>query len=319
VLKRKANASLPRTVLSPTVLHNLKHHFSNNSSMAWKEDKEEITQRHFQAINNNNLKLFEIIKENLTEVQPILPLIEFVISRLETVVTLIMDNRIWDAEIILRSALETFVKFLFITTANKEEQEIRIHEFWNSLAEINSLKQSNQAQRNLKYFGHSELHRTAYSPMILFKKIETELRAKWTKPERRKIEQKWSFSEMIFSISKQYEGKGLEMVLALSYSYRMSSHVSHGDEMGILIIKERESRTKEEYEIAMAAHYCRLLSDCLSYCAFLGIETMNFLNLPLKRKFFFDNQKSLDDMQNIILKYHNKLFEDEIEKQKLAE
>lgn len=287
--------------------------------MAWKEDKDEITQRHFQAINNNNIKLFEIIKENLTEIQPVLPLIEFVISRLETVVTLITDNRIWDAEIILRSALETFIKFLFITTAEKDEQEIRINEFWNSLSEINSLKQSNQAEKNLKYFGHSELHRTAYSPMILPEELETELRKKWTKPERRKIEQKWSFSEMVFSISKQYEGKALEMVLALSHSYRMSSHVSHGDEMGILIIKERESRTTEDYEIAMAAHYCRLLSDSFIYCAFLGIETMNFLNLPSQKKFFFDNQKSLDDIQKIILKYHNKLFEDEMEKQKVSE
>jgi len=287
--------------------------------MAWKEDKDEITQRHFQAINNNNIKLFEIIKENLTEIQPVLPLIEFVISRLETVVTLITDNRIWDAEIILRSALETFIKFLFITTAEKDEQEIRINEFWNSLSEINSLKQSNQAQKNLKYFGHSELHRTAYSPMILPEELETELRKKWTKPERRKIEQKWSFSEMVFSISKQYEGKALEMVLALSHSYRMSSHVSHGDEMGILIIKERESRTTEDYEIAMAAHYCRLLSDSFIYCAFLGIETMNFLNLSSQKKFFFDNQKSLDDIQKIILKYHNKLFEDEMEKQKVSE
>jgi hypothetical protein len=34
----------------------------------------------------------------------------------------------------------------------------------------------------------------------------------------------------------------------------MASHVSHGDETGILIIRERESRSLEENEIVDFAH-----------------------------------------------------------------
>lgn len=278
--------------------------------MNWEEDKDKITQRYFQAINENNIQLFGIIKENLSEIQPILPLIEFVISRLESVTTLVLDNRIWDAEIILRSALETFTKFLFITTADKEEQIARIDEYWNSLAEINSIKQSTQAKRNLEIFSDSEIHRLAYLPMVLPDDLEAELRKKWTKAERQKVEQKWSFTEMIFSISKNYRGKPLEMIVALTHSYRMSSHVTHGDETGISIIKERESRSKEDYEIAMNGHYLRLLSDSFIYCAFIAIETMDFLNLEKNKKFFFENQKSLDDIQELVQKYHGKVFED---------
>lgn len=278
--------------------------------MSWEEDKDKITQRYFQAINENNIQLFGIIKENLSEIQPILPLIEFVISRLESVTTLVLDNRIWDAEIILRSALETFTKFLFITTADKEEQIARIDEYWNSLAEINSIKQSTQAKRNLEIFSDSEIHRLAYLPMVLPDDLEAELRKKWTKAERQKVEQKWSFTEMIFSISKNYRGKPLEMIVALTHSHRMSSHVTHGDETGISIIKERESRSKEDYEIAMNGHYLRLLSDSFIYCAFIAIETMDFLNLEKNKKFFFENQKSLDDIQELVQKYHGKVFED---------
>ncbi|WP_440121796.1 hypothetical protein [Tenacibaculum sp. Ill] len=278
--------------------------------MSWERDKDIITQKYFQAINVNNTELFGIIKENLSELQPILPLIEFVISRLESVTTLSIDNRIWDAEIILRSALETFTKFLFITTADREEQTIRINEYWNSLAEINSIKQSAQAKRNLEHLGNSEIHRLAYLPMILPADKEAELREKWTKSERQKVEQKWSFTEMIFSISKSYRGKPFEMIVALTHSYRMSSHVMHGDETGISIIKERESRSKEDYEIAMNGHFLRLLSDSFIYCVFIAIETMDFLNLKENKKFFLENQKSLDDIQELIEKHQGKVFED---------
>ena len=235
--------------------------------MNWSEDKLEITQKYFEVINLNNLELIAILRDHIDEVNPIYPLIEFVISRLETVTTLVIDDRIWDAEIILRSALETFTKFLFITTAEKDEQKKRIEEYWISLAEINKLKLSEQGKKNLKHFGNSELHRLAYLPLVLSEEDENELRKKWTKSERQKVEQKWSFTEMILSISKAYEGKPLEMLITLTHSYRMSSHVMHGDETGILIIKERESRSQEEYQKAHAGHYLRLLSDCSVYWA----------------------------------------------------
>lgn len=278
--------------------------------MNWPEDKIVITQKHFEVINLNNLELFAILKDNFEEINPLYPLIEFIISRLETVLTLAEADRIWDAEIILRSALETFIKFIFITTASKEEQKKRIKEYWVSLAEINKLKLSEQGKKNLKHFGYSEMHRIAYLPLVLSEKEEYELREKWTKAERQKVEQKWSFTEMVLSISKAYEGKPLEMLITLTHSYRMSSHVMHGDETGIQIIREREGRTQEEYEKAHRGHYLRLLSDCSVYCAFLGIETVNFLNLKEKRQFFFKNQEKLNEVQELIEKYHGKVFED---------
>lgn len=278
--------------------------------MNWTEDKIEITEKHFEVININNLELIGMLRDNLDEINPLYPLIEFIITRLETVLTLAIDDRIWDAEIILRSALETFIKFLFITTADKNEQKKRIEEYWISLAEINKLKLSEQGKKNLKLFSHSEMHQIAYLPLVLPENEESQLREKWTKSERQKVEQRWSFTEMILSISKAYEGKPLEMLVALTHSYRMSSHVLHGDETGIQIIRERESRDQEEYEKAHRGHFLRLLSDCSVYCAFLGIESANFLNLNEKKQFFFKNLEKLNDVQKLIEKYQGKVFED---------
>lgn len=278
--------------------------------MNWLEDKIEITEKYFEIINLNNIELIGIIRDNYSSINSVYPLIEFVISRLEAVTKLVVDDRLWDAEIIMRSALETFIKYMFVMTASKDQQKQLIDEYWNSLAEINHLKLSEQAKKNLSYFDNSEIHRLAYLPLVLSEEYENELRKKWPKTERKRIEQKWSFTEMIFSISKAYEGKPLEVIVTLTHSYRMSSHVMHGDETGINIIKERENRSKEEYEKAHAGHYLRLLSDCSVYCALLGIETANFLNLKEKVTFFVKNQEQLNSIQGLVDRYQGKVFED---------
>lgn len=84
----------------------------------------------------------------------------------------------------------------------------------------------------------------------------------------------------------------------------------HGDETGVLIIEERQSRSQEEQDKVNAAHYLRLMSDSSVYSAFTAIETMNFLGLQDKKKFFFENQNSLKDIQKLIEKYHAGVFED---------
>lgn len=278
--------------------------------MNWNKDKEIITQKYFELINLSNLELFGTIKENLDESNRIFPIIKFVLSRLETVTELTFNDKLWDAEIILRSAFETTVKLIFITTSTGEERETKLEEYWTSLSEINSIKQSEQAKRNMLYFGDSEIHRLAYSPLILSEEKESELRQKWTKAERQKVEQKWSFTEMINQISKKNAGTPLEMILGLGHTYRMGSHVVHGDETGILIIDERESRTPEEQNKAHRGHYLRLFSDALSICTLIGAETMTFLGLPEKRKFFFENVTKIKEIQSIKEKYEGKVFDD---------
>lgn len=160
----------------------------DDRNLPWVEDKQKITEAYFEAINKNNLELFRIIKIHVKGLNGVLPILEFILERLETVANLTVDNRIWDAEIVLRSAIETFVKYVFITTADENERKIRLDEFWNLLAEVNSLKQSEQAKKNLKHLGGLEIHNLAYSSMLLPEEKETELRAKWTKAKRQKLD-----------------------------------------------------------------------------------------------------------------------------------
>lgn len=272
------------------------------------EDKKKITERYFEAINISNVELFGRIKNNYDKIKPIYPLIEFIIDRLSIVTDLTIKNNLWDAEIVYRSALETFIKLIFITSAEEQEQQIRIHEFWNELSEVNSLKQSEQGKKNLAHFGHIELMKLSYSPLVLNDEDEKKLRAKWNKTKRQKLEQKWSFSEMISSLMKNYKGAQAGMFVGLAHCYRMASHVSHGDETGILIIRERNSRSEEQQDIANFAHYIRLMSDSFSYCAWTAVETMHFIKDDYK--FFLDLHSGLNDVHELTNKYQMKLYDE---------
>ena len=127
--------------------------------------------------------------------------------------------------------------------------------------------------------------------------------------KRQELEQKWSFSEMIKSISNSFKGQPMEMLLALTHSYRMSSHVMHGDELGISIIKERECRIQEEQENANRGHFLRLVSDCCTYNAFVAYESMNFIGVQKEKYIFLKSMESLKSIQVIIAQYSGKVFE----------
>lgn len=276
----------------------------------WEEDKNIIVEKYIELLNSSNILLFGIIKEHLEKTQTIFPIISFIIERIETVLDLTNSYKVWDAEIVLRSAMETFIKFMYIATTPEEERAQRIDEFWNSLAEINSIKMSEQAKKNLQVFGNSEVHRIAYLPLLLPENLEKELREKWTRKKRQEVEKKWSFTEIINEISVKGQGTPLENIIALTHGYRMSSHVMHGDETGIQIINERNSRSEEEKNKAYRGHFLRLFSDCLTFTTQTGALTMLYLGLKKEQKHFFEIMSEIESIKDLEARYKDKIFEE---------
>jgi len=278
--------------------------------MNWKIDRELIEGAYFTAINANNIELFKIIDKNYDKLKEVFPFIEYVIERLCAANTLIQAEQVWDADIIIRSTLETFVKYAFIVETDEPERPILLNEFWNDLSEIYSIKLSEQAKKNLKHTSNSDLHWLAYNPLLLSEADQEKLRSKWPKSIRTKIEQKWSFSGIISFLSQKNKGTPLESIEFLTHSYRMSSHIAHGDEIGINMIRERKSRVDHEKQAVHIAHHLRLLSDCFSYSIMTSFYTMQYLKLdPV---FFLDLSTSLKEFDPLIKQYHMVPFNDKI-------
>jgi len=264
----------------------------------------------FEKINLCNTEIFGIVKEKFNEFQPIYPLVEFVISRLSTVTDLAVNEQMWDAEIIYRAALEGAIKLVFITSADEVEKNVRIREYWTDLSEINAIKISEQAKKSIKVRGVADPSILIFKPLVLDEAQELVLRSKWPRPKRKQVEQKWSFSEMIASISGGQEGQAFDGIVGLLHSYRMASHISHADETGISIIKEREQRTDNEREIVEMAHFTRLLVDPFYLCLMLGLQICQFAKM--RPTFFTSLAKFDDNTSELIAKYLTLLKEDRI-------
>lgn len=276
----------------------------------WIQDKEVITETYLEIINTINYHFLFIAKENFDRLKIVFPLVEFIMERFETVITLCINGLLWDCEIILRSTQETFVKYLYILNGEESDFDIKIDEYWKSLAEVQSLKMSSQAKLNLELLKDSDFSEIAFLPLVLSTEEEERLKIKWPKKERSKLENKWSFSQMILELSSEKNNITRDNIMLFTFNYRMGSHIIHGDETGIGIISERRSRTAEEKLKAEQGHYLRIFSDILSYSTLLAIQTTEFLKLNNEGEIFFKFQKKINEISNLILKYEGRVFDD---------
>ncbi|WP_352423003.1 hypothetical protein [Proteiniphilum sp.] len=146
--------------------------------------------------------------------------------------------------------------------------------------------------------------------MILPEDIEVELRKKWPRKKRQEMERRWSFSEIINEITMKYRGTPLESIAALSYGYRMSSHVIHGDETAIQIIEERNNRSEEDRDKAYRGHFLRLFSDCLAFTTLTGALTMSYLKLNKEMEYFLEIMQEVKIVEGLEAKYKGKVFEE---------
>jgi hypothetical protein len=278
--------------------------------MDWEKDKAIITGEYFGAMNICNINLFELIGSNFEKIQDSFPLIEYVIERMNAVIALAQQDMLWDADVLVRSALETLVKFALIAEANEAERCQLLHEYWCDLTEIYTIKLSDQAKKNLTRTQNSEIHRLAYTPQVLSEEDEAKLRAKWSKASRTKLEQKWSFGGIVATLSKNNKGTSMEAIDFLTHTYRMSSHIAHGDEMGINLIRERKSREPQDKADVTIAHYLRLMSDGFNYCFLTALYTCRYLKTD--PKFFLELNQSLKKYESLIDEYHMAPFKDKI-------
>jgi len=197
----------------------------------------------------------------------------FIHERIDSLSVLIFHNCLWDADIILRSVAEASIKLIFVSELAENEKLEKVSEFWNDLGEINNLKQSKQARIVIENLKNTKFNPDTFNQIALSEEQEELLASKWTKSKRQKIEQPWSFNEMIKSLSKNDQ---LDMILCLQRVFTQSSHLIHADETALGVINDRKNRNDSlKLEIL---HAKRLYSDCLSLYALSTISILKSIN-----------------------------------------
>ena len=161
----------------------------------------------------------------------------------ESIIFLLRERKEWDACILLRSVMEGTAKYLYILNGNEIEMQERAYEFWYVLPEIADIKHSDRV-KDL----YTKLAIPPQSPLadlVLDEQEHKNLLNKYSRADRKKVEQRWAFSEIL----KSFENSELEPFKALFFEYGMCSHLAHMDAVGIGMIRERFAASPSNRDI----------------------------------------------------------------------
>lgn len=190
-------------------------------------------------------------------------------SRSQAVSFLASWGYAWDAEIILRSFYETAAKILLLCFAEEGEKPTLVDEFWNKLGPINDRRTAKKAAHAERVFEPNSVSASVFGLLQDGKVFDLETEG--SKAERKRLEQKWSFSEIIDKLSRSApDGKSLQDITALLHTYGMASHLAHADNAAMDLMQDRALRDPEECKILEAGHLSRIMTDQVSiswFCA----------------------------------------------------
>lgn len=185
-------------------------------------------------------------------------------ERCQSLNLLLQDWKLWDSDILMRSATECATRFIFVSIAAPTERATRIEEYEVALNEIDDLQRSEKAKPAVAASMDSDTA-MLLGGVVLSPEREAELRARWPKAKRAQLKQKWSFSEMVRQLSEfQNDGIDLRHYKSLLHGYGLSSHLVHADQTAINMFWDRHEREPHVRKMQEQAHFARLATTQVS-------------------------------------------------------
>jgi hypothetical protein len=212
--------------------------------------------------------------------------LDFYTQRCIATSSLLQADLLWDAEIVFRAAIEAALKVWFVAAAPEPERSVRVREFRERLSEVAIYRFRARASA-----GHTvKSGPEAMASMLAMSEQEQDVhRAKWTKRERKALEQKWAFAEMVKALENEsIGGHRLPYLVNLTHSYGVASHLLHADQMAISLTADRESRAAETREILASLHFAEMstrqvailisLSHCAAYTLGKTVQLQEYVD-----------------------------------------
>lgn len=212
--------------------------------------------------------------------------VEFAIGQLQlraaltsdSVLNLLIQFKLWDAEILLRTVVEASIKLAYIAVADVQEQQVRASEFLILLPEMLRLKRHRRAEDFLSHVPdpEAEMWRSIREIRLPSEQIE-KISARHPKAQRDNMERKWGFARITEELGKS--GTEFQYLSAMMYSYGMGSHAVHQDGDAILMMWERGERSPLHLAAVEFAHGARLISDVVTFAALRARAAYKALSL----------------------------------------
>ncbi|RII32952.1 hypothetical protein D2A34_19135 [Clostridium chromiireducens] len=196
----------------------------------------------------------------------------------ESILFLVREYRVFDADILLRSVIEGSVKYIYLMNGDLETDSEIIKEYYDLIPEMQKLSEHRKAVEALELFKLYSVQKHPFETSILTEEEINLLQEKYPNKIRKSLEQKWGFGTLLKEIVK-YDKK-YESLFGLYYAYSLSSHFMHQDGEGIKMIYEgmRENAIKSNYELDKG-HAVRIISNVLSLSVIRASEYLSKYNI----------------------------------------
>lgn len=201
------------------------------------------------------------------------PLVRFVSSQLyidchlssESVLILILNQKEWDADLVTRSVLEGSIKLIYMLLGDAEEKLQKADEYWNILPLFSSIRHSERLHGLLGALNNPDDPQwLPYKDLLMSEKQVSEIHAKYTSKDRKKLEEAWSFAGISRWFASSNE-PSLSCLAHLAHGYGMSSHLLHKDADGVGVVWERYGRAPEAQSAIKLGHSARVVSDICTF------------------------------------------------------
>lgn len=220
-------------------------------------------------------------------------LFNYLSSRNQAVSFMVSWGYSWDAEIILRSFYETAAKILFICFAEQQEKPLLIDEFWNKLGSINDRRKARKAEFSEQMTAAGSVSSSIFEALNDGRLFDLE--AKGNKADRKRLEQKWSFSEIVEALEDRLvNGEPLVGMKGLLHNYGICSHLTHADNAALDLMTDRALRDPQELRLLEIGQISRIFSDQVSLAWFCA-EALRYHF----RGEFIDKDKFVDAFRKI--------------------
>lgn len=166
----------------------------------------------------------------------------------------------WEAEILLRTIYECAAKLLLLALVDEGERTTLLEEFWEVAPEASDRKTARKAAEAESVFPEDHASRDVFRLLRDDRMVRKALNL--NKAERRRIEGKWSFAEIIDRLARiQFGGKEMSEIRSFLHIYGMASHLTHVDHAAMDLMFDRATRPLDEVVVLRIGHISRIASD----------------------------------------------------------
>lgn len=232
----------------------------------------ELFQKAFNSIAPLNKK-----ESSVTELNRfvLVQLFASLYSTSESMISLVRDGKLHDAEILLRTIIEGTIKYLYMASGELEVDNKEIGEFYLILPKIQNMRNNNKMKTVILQYQQMTGKNHPFLEAIISEEEIARLNTEYPRKVREEIERKWSFNNILRELIEKNEG--YKELCGLFYAYSLSSHYIHQDGNSLSIQFESMktiSKGEERFELAFAA---RLLSNVITmfllrYQSFMNIH-----------------------------------------------